>query len=256
MASKAPGTKGPAHPWRTAVRGLALALAAVLIQVPGVATPAAAAAGSDAKVDPGLLALPDDTVVAFWVTFAAKAELGPAARVRGWQGRGQAVVDELQRTARNSQAGVAGLLAGRRIPFESYWVANAVKVSGPKSLMRQLANRPEVERVEADRTFDLPEPTPAADPAPAAVEWNIDAINARAVWDDLSVRGEGMVVANLDTGVQFDHPALVNQYRGNLGGSFDHNYNWFDPSRVCGNPSTVPCDNNRHGTHTMGTIVG
>ena len=131
-----------------------------------------------------------------------------------------------------------------------------MKVSGPKNLMRQLANRPEVERVEADRTFDLPAPTPAADPAPGAVEWNIDAINTRTVCDDLSVRGEGIVVANLDSGVQFDHPALVNQYRGNLGGSFDHNYSWFDPSKVCGNPSTVPCDNNRHGTHTMGTIVG
>jgi subtilisin family serine protease len=240
---------------RTAVRVLALTLVTVLLQGPGVSTPAAAA-GPDAKVDPGLLALPDGKVVDFWVTFAAKAELTTAARARGWQDRGQAVVGELQRTARNSQAGVVGLLAGRRIPFESYWITNTVKVSGPKNLMRQLANRPEVERVEADRTFDLPEPTPAADPAPGAVEWNIDAVNARAVWDDLSVRGEGIVVANLDSGVQFDHPALVNQYRGNLGGSFDHNYSWFDPSKVCGNPSVVPCDNNRHGTHTMGTILG
>ena len=63
------------------------------------------------------------------------------------------------------------------------------------------------------------------------------------------------MVANIDTGVQYNHPALVNQYRGNLGGaSFDHNYNWFDPSSVC--PSPVPCDNNNHGTHTMGTMVG
>ena len=39
-------------------------------------------------------------------------------------------------------------------------------------------------------------------------------------------------------------------------GVFDHNYNWYDPSLVCGSPSRVPCDNNGHGTHTMGTIVG
>ncbi len=250
--------KSEAADWsrrRTAVRILALILAGVLIQLPGVPAPAAAA-GSDAKVDAGLLALLDDKVVDFWVTFGAKAELATAARAQDWKNRGQAVVDGLQQTARNSQAGVATLLAGRRIPFQSFWIANTLKVSGPKSLMRQLANRPEVERVEADGAVQLPDPTPAADPAPAGVEWNIDAINARAVWEGLSVKGEGIVVANLDTGVQFDHPALVNQYRGNLGGSIDHNYNWFDPSKICGNPSTVPCDNNRHGTHTMGTIVG
>ena len=56
--------------------------------------------------------------------------------------------------------------------------------------------------------------------------------------------------------MQFDHPALVRQYRGNNGdGTFDHNYNWFDPAGVCV-PSTAPCDNDGHGTHTMGTMVG
>ena len=69
-------------------------------------------------------------------------------------------------------------------------------------------------------------------------------------------RGEGIVIANIDTGVQYNHPALVGKYRGNLGGSFDHNYNWYDPSAICGSPSLVPCDNNNHGTHTMGTMVG
>jgi Subtilase family len=77
------------------------------------------------------------------------------------------------------------------------------------------------------------------------------------VWSTFGDRGDGVVVANVDTGVQFDHPALARQYRGDLGdGSFDHNYNWFDPSQVCGSPSLVPCDNAGHGTHTMGTMVG
>ena len=39
------------------------------------------------------------------------------------------------------------------------------------------------------------------------------------------------------------------------GGTFDHNYNWFDPLAVCATRPT-PCDNNGHGTHTMGTMVG
>ena len=71
----------------------------------------------------------------------------------------------------------------------------------------------------------------------------------------LGDKGAGTVVANIDTGVQYNHPALVNQYRGNLGGgNFDHNYNWWDPSHVCSN--NTPCDNVGHGSHTMGTMVG
>ncbi|MFE4953925.1 S8 family serine peptidase [Streptomyces sp. NPDC056653] len=51
------------------------------------------------------------------------------------------------------------------------------------------------------------------------------------------------------------HPALVGNYRGNNGdGSFTHDYNWYDPTGQC--TTSAPCDNNGHGTHTMGTMVG
>ena len=40
----------------------------------------------------------------------------------------------------------------------------------------------------------------------------------REVWTTYGVTGAGAVAANVDTGVQYNHPALVNQYRGNLGG--------------------------------------
>ena len=74
------------------------------------------------------------------------------------------------------------------------------------------------------------------------------------VWSQYGDKGEGIVVANIDTGVQYDHPALVNQYRGNNGdGTFNHNYNWFD---AAGTSPNAPSDGNGHGTHTMGTMVG
>ena len=64
----------------------------------------------------------------------------------------------------------------------------------------------------------------------------------------------GLVVASVDTGVDFTHPALVNNYRGNNhDGTFTHDYNWWDPSGLC---PGEPCDNVGHGTHTMGTMVG
>ncbi|MFD0476828.1 S8 family serine peptidase [Nonomuraea thailandensis] len=75
------------------------------------------------------------------------------------------------------------------------------------------------------------------------------------MWDELGNRGEGIVVANIDSGVQFDHPDLAASYRGrNPDGTYTHDYNWYDPAGVC--PSAAPCDNNDHGTHVMGTMVG
>jgi subtilisin family serine protease len=87
-----------------------------------------------------------------------------------------------------------------------------------------------------------------------ALEWGIANINADDVWSQFGVQGEGITIANIDTGVQFDHPALVSHYRGTTGnGTFDHNYNWFDATDNC---PAAPCDLNGHGTHTMGTMVG
>ncbi len=80
-------------------------------------------------------------------------------------------------------------------------------------------------------------------------------IAAPRVWSEFGDRGEGIVVASVDSGVQYDHPALVGRYRGNHGdGTFDHNYNWYDPTGIC--PSAAPCDNAKRGTRTMGTMVG
>jgi len=85
---------------------------------------------------------------------------------------------------------------------------------------------------------------------PKFLEWNIELINTPDAWN--TTTGEGITVSNIDTGVLYTHEALIANYRGNNGGSFDHDYNWFDPRGV----QQQPYDNNGHGTHTMGTIAG
>ncbi|MGH3681833.1 MAG: S8 family serine peptidase, partial [Natronosporangium sp.] len=144
------------------------------------------------------------------------------------------------------------------VDYQPFWIANAVKVRGDRQLLRRIAELPEVTQVTADRAYQLPEPIPAPEqPAVQAVEWGIDRVRAPQVWDELGSTGEGIVVGAVDGGALFTHEALVDAYRGNLGdGGFDHNYNWHDPSRVCGNPSRQPCDNTGHGTHVLGTMVG
>jgi subtilisin family serine protease len=85
------------------------------------------------------------------------------------------------------------------------------------------------------------------------------------VWA-LGYTGQGVVVGGQDTGYQWNHPALINHYRGWDGTNANHNYNWHDAihglnphntgNNPCGYNLTAPCDDNSHGTHTMGTMVG
>jgi subtilisin family serine protease len=104
--------------------------------------------------------------------------------------------------------------------------------------------------------MDLETPSPAG---AAAIEWNILKVNADDVWA-AGVTGEGAVIAGADTGYDWDHPALKEMYRGWNGVSADHNYNWHDAIHSgggsCGPDTNQPCDDNGHGTHTMGTMVG
>jgi subtilisin family serine protease len=194
----------------------------------------------------------------FWVILRDKADLSPAFGMSNWDARGLFVYNRLRAVANQSQARLRSLLTERGAPHQPFWVVNVIRVTADQALLDEISQLPEVERIVADQVIPLPEPLPGqVESGVNAIEWNIDRINAPQVWSTFGVRGEGIVVANIDSGVEYTHLGLVRQYRGNQGGgNFDHNYNWFDPSNICGNPSLVPCDNNSHGTHTMGTIVG
>jgi subtilisin family serine protease len=236
---------------------LLLALAAAFIAASSVAGTGSSGTPLD-KVDPNVLhAVQTGKETTFWAILNEKADVSAAPGMK-YSARGQFVYQRLTSVANQSQAGLRALLRDRAASYEPFWIVNAIRIHGDANLVQTVAARPEVKQIIATQTFQIPKPDPGAtERAIDTIEWNIDRIRAPLVWSTFGDRGEGIVVANVDTGVQYNHPAVVEKYRGNLGGgSFDHNYNWFDPSNVCGNPSVVPCDNNSHGTHTMGTMVG
>ncbi len=70
-------------------------------------------------------------------------------------------------------------------------------------------------------------------------------MNATALWQ-LGFRGQGVVIASMDTGVDVSHPDLAAQWRGGSN-------SWFDPY---GQNPVTPVDHNGHGTWTMGLMVG
>lgn len=194
----------------------------------------------------------------YLVYLTEQADLSAAYDISDWAARGQYVYTTLWNKANETQAGLLAFLgsqqaAGDVASYRAFYIVNAVAVTSGVNTLDAIAARPDIDRIESSKTFQVVEPIRLDLTAgPQTLEWGVEKINADDVWTTFGSTGEGIVVANIDTGVQYDHPALVNQYRGTTSGS--HDYNWFDPSAIC-SPG-VPCDNNGHGTHTMGTMVG
>lgn len=215
---------------------------------------------ASAPIDPAVVAqLNDSGEATFWVVFREQADLSPAVEIRDWGGRGRFVYERLVEVAHASQAGVRAVLSDWGAEARPYWIVNAIMVRTHTSeLVSLLAARAEVSGIITTPEVSLAELVPGDKlPREGTIEWNIDHIRAPLVWSTFGTRGEGIVIAFIDTGAQYDHPALVDHYRGNLGGGlFDHNYNWYDPAFVCGYPSTAPCDSGYHGTAIAGFAVG
>jgi len=240
-------------------------LAAAAVVALGVSLlPAGAAAGAIAKpdIDAGVYAeLAANGSTGFLVYLNGQADLSPASKLTDSDSRAGFVYKELVAYAERSQLNVRGTLDAHRARYKPFWIANAIYVHGDLPLLNAISEHGEVRKITPSKLYPLIDPPATAesgtDAGIEAVEWNLTNIEAPRVWSEFGVRGEGIVVANIDTGVQYNHPALVGKYRGNTGGGqFDHNYSWFDPANICGSPSVTPCDNNGHGTHTMGTMVG
>jgi serine protease AprX len=124
------------------------------------------------------------------------------------------------------------------------WINNAIAVTVPVRAIEALAGHGAVDRIQYDAVVTFAGPVASATATPSGAGWNIEAIQAPAVWS-LGALGAGIVVANMDTGVDLDHPDLQGSWRGGSN-------SWFDPNQQ----HSTPYDANGHGTQTMGLIVG
>ncbi|HEY72985.1 MAG: hypothetical protein B6I35_13570 [Anaerolineaceae bacterium 4572_32.2] len=204
------------------------------------------------------------------VILAEQADLSAAASLPDRETRLRHVYDALRETALRSQSPLRAELDGAGVDYHSFYIANLLMVKGDRALVTRLAARPDVARIAANPRVRqvLPVPSPYGGGLgweQAGIEWGVSNVNADDVWT-LGYTGTNIIVAGQDTGYDWDHPALVNQYRGWNGVTATHDYNWHDaihtndPHTPAGNPcgfnSPIPCDDHGHGTHTMGTIVG
>lgn len=205
----------------------------------------------------------------FIVRFNEQADLSPAYQM-GWAARGEFVYNTLQDTAARTQARAKGMLDAANLEYQTFVAGNDLYVkSGTLEVASALAGLDEVYFIRATRTYYI-DPVVIESPLanvrwsgdllalhlnadvgnPDALAWGITDTKADQFWTAFGVQGDAIKVANIDTGVQWDHDALDQAY-GCPGTPGDASC-WSDPSNICGG---TPCDNNGHGTHTMGSMV-
>lgn len=193
----------------------------------------------------------------------AQPALAPLAPDVDYRARRRALVDALRARADHQQAGLRGWLDARGVEYRPYWISNAIWARLSAQDLAELALRGDVARVAANPSYALQLPAEPLGPMPneiQAIEWGVNMIRAPEVWAE-GFEGQGVVIAGQDTGYDWDHPALVNHYRGWDGAAATHDYNWHDSihdssGNPCGNDSPQPCDDHGHGTHTAGTFAG
>ncbi len=163
------------------------------------------------------------------------------------------------RLTASAQVGHRGVLAelkARGVAARSFYLVDAILVRGDAALARALAARQEVARIVGNPRVRglVGGPVDPWTVAPEVDQWNVTMVRAPDVWSTYLARGEGVVVASADTGVDWTHPAYTSRYRGlDPGtGSVDHAYAWHDAFGTYADPY----DDYPHGTHTLGTMVG
>lgn len=196
-----------------------------------------------------------------------KNHIGPSRSKieKGWY-----VYSESKKIANSSQKEIIQYLSNNELQYHSFHIINAIKVSSvPSNIIEVLLKFEEIDYIQEDTPVKLIHEDRINNSVDffRDIEWGIQKIGADLVWEEYGAKGSGVIIAGQDTGYEWEHPALKNSYRGWDGNNVEHDYNWHDAihdfdaahttqDNSCGLDVMEPCDDNGHGTHTMGTMVG
>lgn len=229
---------------------LVLILTISLLQLP---SPAVATA---AKIhDQVRSAYTEDNFVQVLIKLSLQGDISrvpPSTTQGGKLAARKAVVQSLQETAAVSQRELLNILNtakdnGLAREIRSFYIVNIIYAEVHTTLLPALSRRSDVAAI-------LPNAIISREDSPGqtvqAIEsWNLNLVNAPQLHAS-GIRGDGVVVGIIDTGVDWSHPDLQKSWRGYSSGA--PALNWYDA--VGG--KEMPYDDDGHGTHVAGIIAG
>lgn len=187
------------------------------------------------------------------VLLSTSADLSTPEEISDANLKRSLVYQRLTEHAQTSQESLRTLFQSIGIHYTPFYLVNGIEIAQNPLLKLWLETRDDVNQViPSPRLRPLPAiPTPSrgSEQLPSSPTWNLTQIQADQVWKEFGITGNGVVIGNSDSGVDWRHAELIETYRGKMG---DHTYNWLDSW----SQAPEPFDINGHGTHTLGTIVG
>ena len=165
------------------------------------------------------------------------------------------VVNELKSFAEASQYELKSILnemeqQGLVSSIRSLWSANALYFEATKAALLYLSEQVDIETISLNAQHQMiPEGETAREAADLRETTpNITQVNADQVWE-LGYTGQGVVIAVIDSGVNYNHLDLAD-HLWNGGEEFPHH--GYDVV----NDDNDPMDDKGHGTHCAGTVLG
>src|SRR5699024_7502968 len=195
----------------------AFSLIAALLMVVSLLAPAAAfaqPASSGATLSNSLLEeFENEEEVKFVVQLAETADTAAAAANADIAGlssedaevaQREAVISAAKATAEATQADVLSYLEANAEEVEPFYITNAIVVTATQDVAEEVATFAEVASVTTSPTIELVEPVQTETELSQEIEigWNVDRVNAPQTWDE-GFDGEGLVIGNIDSGVQW-----------------------------------------------------
>jgi subtilisin family serine protease len=153
-------------------------------------------------------------------------------------------VEYLKNFCKNSQKDIINYLK-KNFPYKisdlnPYFIFNGFYLRATKDVIEKISEREDVEYIIEDFIVQIEKKENSYEIE--TPPWNIIRVKADSCWM-IGYTGEGVIIGHMDTGVDINHPALSGKWLSPY---------WYDFV----NGQTIPYDDNGHGTHTMGTILG
>lgn len=171
------------------------------------------------------------------------------------------VLSTLRKHASETQAEVEQHLADSAdvTVVNRFWITNMLLVEFPArtTTLNSLAAIPGVQQVIPNFKVTALEPVQSQNvSANAELTWGLEKIEAKRVWDELGVTGNGVRVATLDTGVEITHPDLAGKMVTDDPNDPNYPGGWMEFDSSGNLVASAPHDSAYHGTHVAGTIHG